>query len=181
MYCEEGCPKEALDKLDNNIQLAITTDSDEPKKETSTNIQPIASETAVKTKNIAADITKNSCIKKTSNSTNITDSTNITKNTGDTARSNSNVTTEIETDISHVWDGTRSDALPVKQDSEVGNVLESLDAFQVKQDSDIMGNVLESPDVLPVKQDSEIVGNVLESPDALPVKQNSKIVCNVLE
>ena len=30
MYCEEGCPKEALDKLDENLQLVIITDSDEP-------------------------------------------------------------------------------------------------------------------------------------------------------
>ena len=80
MYCEEGCPKEALDKLDNNIQPVITTDSDEPdyknsiNKETSTNIQPIASETAVKTKprnvtldieeNTAADITKTVVLRK---------------------------------------------------------------------------------------------------------------------
>ena len=93
MYCNEGCPKEALDKLDENIQLVIIRDSDEPdyknsNKETST--QPIASETAVKTKNIATDISKTSCNKKTSNIT------KITKNTGDTARSNSKVTAETK-------------------------------------------------------------------------------------
>merc|ERR1712055_234732 len=74
-YCTPACTKEALDKLDENIQLVRDIDEPDPKnnnKETSTHI---TSETAVKTKNIATDISKPSCNKKTNNTT---------KNTGDT-------------------------------------------------------------------------------------------------
>ena len=114
-YCNEGCPKEVLDKLGEYLEGVITRDEYLEQviiRNNNKEISTLASETAMK--NIDADSSKNSC---------------NTKNTGDTARSNLKVTAENALETTKSEETVAECAVDPGHDANVLPVLEETDAL----------------------------------------------------